>query len=138
MRRELGASDTSVTTANAARGEIVDRGPDPRMIEGDGSDAVIGRRKLLQRAGQRIRIEHIDMKDVDEGALAGQPFARCARTCSVRLVMKLLAPVGRMKAKRKLWLRASRVAAAIGAVTELGHRRFDPRDGLARARPRAG
>ena len=51
-------------------------------------------------------------------------------TCSVRFVMKLLPPVGRMKAKRKLWLRASRAAAAIGAVAELGHRRLDPRDGL--------
>ena len=56
-----------------ARGELVDRGAHPGMVERDDGDALIGRRQVLQRAGQHIRIEHVDMEDIDEAALAGEP-----------------------------------------------------------------
>ena len=44
--------------------------------------------------------------------------------------MKLLLPVGRMKAKRKLWLRDEPRRGGIGAVAESRDRSFDARDGL--------
>jgi hypothetical protein len=50
------------------------------------------------------------MNDVDKSALAGEPV-RMRWTCSVRFIMKLLLPVGRTKAKRKVCPRASRAAA---------------------------
>ena len=64
----------------------------------------------LERARERLGIEHVDMQNVDEAALAGEPVGGAPHLLG-RFAMKVLAPLGRMKAKRKLWLRASRVAA---------------------------
>ena len=91
--------------------QLVDGGAHPRMIERDGGDAVVGGRQGFQGVGEGIRIEDIDMQDVDEGALARQPVGGPPDLLG-QVRHELLAPIGRMKAKRKLRLRASLVAAA--------------------------
>src|ERR1700694_2696754 len=59
---------------NAARDEVVDRSPDPGMVERDGRYAMIAWRKPFERRSERIRIEHVDMHDVDIAVLACQPI----------------------------------------------------------------
>src|SRR6266478_1180534 len=61
---------------NTARDEVVDRCPDPGMIERDGRNAMIAWRKPFKRRSERSRIEHIDMHYVDIAVLACQPIGR--------------------------------------------------------------
>src|SRR3979490_2565679 len=57
---------------NTARDEVVDRSPDPGMVERDGRNAMIAWRKPFKRRSERSRIEHVDMHDVDISLLASQ------------------------------------------------------------------
>ncbi len=99
------------------------------MVERDDGDALIGRRQVFQRTGEHIRIEHVDMEDIDEAAVAGEP---------VRGALDLLGQVGHeaVAAARQHEGEAERLPAGeprgrdVGAIAEFCHRGLDTRDGL--------
>ena len=101
-----------------------------RVIERDGRDAVVGRRQGRERAGQRIGIEDVDMQDVDEGALAGQPVGRPAHLLVEVRHERIGA--GRQDERETEGLIAGQPGRRrVGTVAELGQRRLDPGHRLA-------
>ena len=99
------------------------------MIERDRGDACIGGRKLFQRSRQRVRIEHVDMKDVDEGTLADQPIRR-ALDLFGQVRHETVAAGRQNEGEAETLVARQPCRGWIGAVTEPRHGRLDPRDGL--------
>ena len=97
----------------------------------------IGGRKLLQRSRQRVRIEHVDMKDVDEGTLADQPIRRALDLFGQ--VRHETVAAGRQNEGEAETLVARQARRGwIGAVTEPQPRPPRPARWSFRAPPRAG
>ena len=114
---------------NAARDEIVDRSPDPGVIECHGGDTLIGRREPLQCGGERIRIEHIDMHDIDIAVLPGQPVGRAFDLCGQ--IGHEAVGIRRQDEGETVTLVAGEPhGGGIGPITELGDGGFDADDGL--------
>ena len=112
-----------------ARGELVDRSAYPWVVERDDGDALIGRRQVFQRAGQHIRIEHIDMEDVDEAALAGKPV--CGALDLLGQIGHEAVAAGRQhKGEAKALPARETRRRHVGAVAQLGDGGLDTRDGL--------
>ena len=113
---------------DAGAGEIVDGVADAGVVERDGGDAVEAGTLGLQRGGEHVGVEDVDMDGVDEGALAGEPLGGLADLVGQQ-VHEGVAAHGQDEAEAEGAVARQPRGGGIRPVAELEDGRLDPGHG---------